>query len=60
MNNMTPTDKQRHMAVMLGLCPDAPDSWPMSLIDRLIWLKENRPRIDFDLEFRAGIRRSCR
>jgi hypothetical protein len=40
------------MARRMNLHPEMPETWPMDLIDRLIWVKNNRPLVDFELEFR--------
>ncbi len=44
------TIEQRRMADLLNLHPERLDTWPMNLIDHLIWIKTHRPK-DFYAEF---------
>jgi hypothetical protein len=45
------TDEQRRAASLLNLCPDTPEEWPMAIVDRLVWMKENLSDGDFHREF---------
>lgn len=49
-------DKRRRMASVLNLHPELPDSWPLDLIDHLIWVEENRPAVDFYCELQRVTR----
>ena len=38
----TVNEKRQHIAALLWLSPDHPDTWPDWLIDRLVALREDR------------------
>lgn len=39
-NSQTMPDSRRRIATLLGLNPSTPDSWPLTMIDRLIELEK--------------------
>lgn len=36
------TVEQRQMAAMLNYCPSLESSWPLDLINKLIWIKKEK------------------
>lgn len=47
---MTPTKEQYRMAMFMNLHPDAPETWPLETIDRLLDIEKNKGQRELHFE----------